>query len=114
MNRIPANQNIPDSSWENQVYETDTLSGILASSLGSYVICEFLIGTTLLERREGILYQSGVNFFTLYQREEDRYLVCDLYSLKFIYFYDVVNNNHQNNNMGYKSVGPNMRMGQNM
>lgn len=67
----------------------DTLNEILQAAIGQYAVCEFLIGTTLLERREGVLYSAGVNYFTLYQREEDRYLVCDLYSLKFLYLYQI-------------------------
>lgn len=65
-----------------------SLAGMLADNLGIFVVCEFLIGTVLIVRRDGILYSVGNNFLTLYQEEDDRYVVCDLYSLKFITFYN--------------------------
>lgn len=66
----------------------DSLSAILAANRGTYVVCEFLIGTINIVRREGVLYSSGYNYLTLYQEEQDRYVVCDIFSLKFITFYD--------------------------
>lgn len=72
----------------NRELYLDSLSAILRENVGYYVICEFLIGTVNIVRREGILYSSGYNFLTLYQEEQDRYVVCDIFSLKFITFYD--------------------------
>ena len=69
------------------VYEGSMIS-ILRQNTGYYVVCEFVVGQGTLVRKEGILYSSGLNFFTLYQAEEDRYVVCDIFSVKFIYFYD--------------------------
>ncbi len=60
----------------------------LQSSIGYYVVCDFLIGTQLLETRDGILNSVGINFIVLYQPEFDRYIVCDLYALKFITIYN--------------------------
>lgn len=70
-------------------YYLDSLSAILRSNIGQPVSCEFLIGTNTIVRREGFLYSSGVNYMTLYQPNENRYMVCDIYSLKFISFYDL-------------------------
>ena len=33
-------------------------------------------------------YAVGNNYVTLYQDLEDRYVVCDLYSIKFVTFYN--------------------------
>ncbi len=60
----------------------------LQSSIGYYVVCDFLVGTQLLETRDGILNSVGINFLVLYQPELDRYIVCDLYALKFITIYN--------------------------
>lgn len=65
-----------------------SLAGMLSDNLGIFVVCEFLIGTAIIVRRDGILYSVGNNFLTLYQEEDDRYIVCDLFSLKFITFYN--------------------------
>lgn len=77
-----------ENPQSNRELYLDSLSAILRENVGYYVICEFLIGTINIVRREGILYSSGYNFLTLYQEEQDRYVVCDIFSLKFITFYD--------------------------
>lgn len=60
----------------------------LQSAIGYYVSCDFLIGTQIIETRDGILAKVGTNFLTLYQPDLDRYIVCDFYSLKFITIYN--------------------------
>lgn len=69
-------------------YYLDSLAAILQENIGQPVTCEFLIGTNNIVRRDGVLYSAGVNFVTLYQPNEGRYVVCDVYSLKFITFYE--------------------------
>ena len=69
-------------------YDSDNILSILKNNLGYYVICDFLIGTGSLDSREGILYASGVNYLTLYHPQNETYTVCDIYSLKFITFYN--------------------------
>ena len=71
-----------------QAQFNSSLAEILANNLGYYVICEFLIGTNNIVYKDGILYAAGNNFLTLYQEEEDRYVVCDFFSLRFVNFYD--------------------------
>lgn len=65
-----------------------SFSSILMQNLGQYVIVEFLIGTNRLEIKEGILYSAGINFLTLYDPIEDRYTVCDFYSVRFVTIYN--------------------------
>ncbi len=60
----------------------------LQTSIGYFVSCDFLIGTQLIETRNGILAKVGTNFLTLYQPDLERYIVCDLYALKFITIYN--------------------------
>ena len=59
---------------------------ILKNNVGEYCMIEFLIGTQNLELREGILYNVGVSFVVLYNDRNDVYMVCDLYSIKFVSF----------------------------
>lgn len=59
----------------------------LQNNLGYFVVIEFLIGTNGLTEKEGILYAVGNNFVTLYEQETDRYIVCDLFSIKFVTFF---------------------------
>lgn len=70
-------------------YYLDSLSAILRANIGQPVSCEFLIGTNNIVRRDGILYSSGTNYMTLYQPNESRYIVCDIFSLRFITFFDI-------------------------
>lgn len=70
-----------------EVYLGSFLS-VLRDNLGYYVVIEFLIGTSNLTEKEGILYAVGNNFVTLYEQETDRYIVCDLFSIKFVTFYN--------------------------
>ena len=77
-----------DSLGELGDAKTMMLGEQLQTSIGYYVSCEFLIGTQMIETRDGILAKVGTNFITLYQPNLDRYMVCDLYALKFITIYD--------------------------
>jgi len=84
MNRNALEQN---EMFNNQVPDViQTLNTILNSNRGRYVVCEFLIGTDIILRREGYIVEVGMNFVTLFRRDQDLYQVCDLYSLKFMYF----------------------------
>lgn len=60
----------------------------LANNLGYYVEIDFLIGASNIVTQRGILYSVGINYVTLYHDTEDRYVVCDLYSIKFVTFYN--------------------------
>jgi len=65
----------------------DSIQQFLSENLGEYVVCEFLIGTTLLQTRQGILYSVGTNYLILYEEETATYVICDIYALKFVTFY---------------------------
>ena len=80
-------QEIEDPQNNEEVY-LGSFNSIIQHNLGTYVACEFLIGANNLERREGILYSGGNNYVTLYQPSDEAYIVCDLFSLKFLTFYD--------------------------
>ncbi len=57
---------------------------LLADSVGRYLICEFLIGSHQLIRREGILVRVGCSFFVLYEEQSNTQVLCNLYTAKFI------------------------------
>lgn len=59
---------------------------VLRNNEGQYCIIDFLIGTENLVTREGILYDVGVSFIVLYETRTGNYIVCDLYSIKFVTF----------------------------
>ena len=65
-----------------------SLKAMLARYVGSYIVATFLVGTQNMVSWEGILYDVGNDYLTIYQENRDRYVVSDYYSLKFIEFYD--------------------------
>lgn len=75
---------------QDQDFNTETFQGsmqqVLADNLGSYVIVEFLIGTGQMSVRQGLLYYVGTQFLVLLDEIESRYIVCDIFAVKFVTF----------------------------
>ena len=65
-----------------------SLKAMLQRNRGNYIVATFLIGTQSTVSFEGILYEVGNDFVTIYQEGRNRYIVVDMYSLKYIEFYD--------------------------
>lgn len=65
-----------------------SLKAMLSKNVGNYIVATFLVGTQGTFSWEGILYDVGNDYLTIYQQSRDRYIVSDIYSLKFIEFYD--------------------------
>ena len=65
-----------------------SLKAMLSRNVGNYIVATFLIGTQNTVSWEGVLYEVGNDFVTIYQQGRDRYIVCDMYSLKYMEFYD--------------------------
>lgn len=66
-----------------------SLKATLSRNKGNYIVATFLIGTQNTVSFEGILYEVGNDFVTIYQPGRDRYIVVDMYSLKYMEFYDI-------------------------
>ena len=82
---VPAGENFNSLGLEGSIQQ------LLSENIGVYVICDFLIGTQLLERRAGILHAVGVGFLVLLDEANGNYIVCDMYSIKFVTFVDPSN-----------------------
>lgn len=65
-----------------------TLKATLRQNKGAYMVGTFLVGTQNTVSFEGILYEVGNDYVTIYQPGRDRYIVCDIYSLRYMEFYD--------------------------
>ena len=63
-----------------------SLQQILQENIGNYVIVDFLIGTGNLETRQGVLYDVASQFLVLFDDINLRYVVCDIFSVKFVTF----------------------------
>lgn len=63
-----------------------SMQQVLQENIGSYVLVEFLIGSNSLEMRQGILYSVASQFLVLFDDLNLRYVVCDIFSVKFVTF----------------------------
>ena len=66
-----------------------SLKAMLAKNEGNFIVATFMVGTQNTVSWEGILYDVGNDYVTIYQETRNRYIVSDIYSLKFMEFYDV-------------------------
>ena len=65
-----------------------SLKAMLRNNVGNHIVASFLVGNQNIMSWEGILYDVGNNYLTIYQEPRGRYIVSDLYSLKFMEFYE--------------------------
>ncbi|MCH5349319.1 MAG: hypothetical protein J1E40_08345 [Oscillospiraceae bacterium] len=74
-----------------QSFDSDEMLGsiqnILAKNIGNYVVVEFLIGTDRIHRKQGQIFHVGTSYITLYDDENANFLLCDIFSVKFVYFF---------------------------
>ena len=60
---------------------------VLADNLGHYVQIDFLVGVQTLVRRSGIIYAVGRSFVVLYDETNRNFVMCDVFSSKFVAFF---------------------------
>lgn len=68
----------------NEQMMQGSLQYFLLQNTGRYVSVEFLIGTSVRTVRTGIIYYVGTSYMVLYNTENDIYIICNLYSVKFV------------------------------
>ena len=78
-----------DAPTTTQEAYLGSLKAMLSRYVGSYIVATFLVGTNNTVSWDGVLFDVGNDYLTIYQAVRDRYVVSDYYSLKFIEFYDV-------------------------
>ena len=66
-----------------------SLRSLLSRNVGYFIVCTFLVGTQQSVTWQGILHTVGSDYLVLYQPENERYVSCDLYALKFAQFHNV-------------------------
>ena len=70
-----------------EVYQ-GSLKSLLSRNLGYYIVAIFQVGTQSTVSVPGILFTVGNDYIILYQPNEDRYVMGDLYALKFVEFHE--------------------------
>ena len=71
---------------QSQQLQVPPAQEVLHENIGNYVLVDFLIGTSNLVTRQGFLYYVGAQFIVLYDSLNLRYVVCDIFSIKFVTF----------------------------
>ena len=91
-NTLQMQNNLPSEVIESPTTTNEAYLGSLKAMLlrnrGNYIVATFLIGTQNTVSWEGILYEVGNDYVTIYQPGRDRYIVSDMYSIKYMEFYD--------------------------
>ena len=78
--QTPAEENFNTMTFQGSIQQ------VLSENIGSYVIIDFFMGTSVLETRQGILYSVASQYVVLYDEINRHYVVCDIFSIKFVTF----------------------------
>lgn len=85
---IPLMPEIPETQVPQTIESIEYLPGYLRTQIGKNIRVEFLVGTTgPMVDRIGRLIGVGISYILLQPIESDDILVCDMYSIKFVYVY---------------------------
>ena len=84
----PLSQEAMESPMSSSEVYQGSLRNLLARNLGYYVVAIFQVGTQSTVSVPGILFSIGNDYIVIYQPEEDRYVMGDLYALKFVEFHE--------------------------
>lgn len=76
----------PEEDFRSEVFR-GSLQEMLADNTGEFVVIEFLIGTQTIMRKEGIIHTVGRSYIVLYEERTRRFVLCDIFSVKFVTFY---------------------------
>lgn len=87
--RNPVDMEATMNPSDNSESYRASLRSLLDRNIGFFVVATFLMGTTQSVTWQGILHTVGSDYFVLYQPDYDRYVSCDLYSVKFVQFHNV-------------------------
>lgn len=78
-NNTTSPSNMPET-LTNSIYTP----GFLRNYIGKLVKVEFLIGTSGLQDRIGILLEVGASYIVLRSVQDNNLLYCDIFSIKFV------------------------------
>ncbi|GEM_PF-4928604 len=76
----------PPESFDSEAMQ-GSMQQILSDNIGIYATVEFLVGTQSLMRKDGFIYSVGRTYVILYEDRLKHYVVCDIFSVRFVTFY---------------------------
>ena len=85
-NNLP--EDVIDAPTTMEEVYRGSMKSLLLRNVGNYMVATFLIGTQTTVSWEGMLYDVGNDYLVIYESGRDQYIVTDLYSLKYVEFYD--------------------------
>lgn len=65
--------------------DVEYTQGFLRTQIGKRVRVTFLLGTSTLQDREGILDRVGISYVIIRETQTNNITLCDIYSIKFVY-----------------------------
>ena len=74
-------------SSPSQAYQS-SLMGLLSRTVGYFLMATCLLGDRQAVTWQGILHSVGSDYIVLYQPDYERYVSCDLSTIKFVQFHD--------------------------
>ncbi len=83
----PTNVATAPTAAASQV-SAENFQEMLSNLIGNYIITELLIGIDRLVLRQGYLTAVGPSYYILYDPEPNVNTVCDIYSLKFVSYFE--------------------------
>ena len=91
--QAPNKQPMPPSNFEQAPGSPTTLGtqyteGYLKTQIGKRVRITFLIGTNIIQDRTGTLLEVGISYVIIKETDTNSRVLCDMYSIKFVYIYD--------------------------
>lgn len=86
---------MPESPFEIQpgapaVLDTQYTQGYLRTLIGKRMRVTFLLGTNIIQDREGVLEEVGISYITLRETQTNNLTMCDIYSIKFVVVFPTV------------------------
>lgn len=63
-----------------------SMQQVLQENIGKYVLVDFLIGNNTMVTRQGILYSVATQYIVLADTLNRRYVVCDIFNIRFVTF----------------------------
>lgn len=88
---MPQTQNYSDNFEQAPGSPTDLgkeyTQGYLKSIIGKRVKVMFLLGTNIIQDRDGTLTDVGISYIVLRETDTNNLVLCDIYAIKFVTIY---------------------------
>ncbi len=84
---MPTPTNFDQAPGSPTILDVEYTQGYLRTQIGKRVKIFFLIGTNIVQDRDGILTDVGISYVILRELETNYKILCDIYAIKFVTIY---------------------------